>query len=128
MLLIAGVIPFCVGCGQPDYYKCGGVVSLDGKPIPKLQINFVPEDINIRPPVGMTDDSGHFDMTSGDEYGVPPGKYKIAIVDPGAADGRKTSTEAGYVYVVNRYKEANTDLTYEANSHQSNYEIKLTKQ
>ena len=127
MFLTIGLIAIFSGCGKPDYYKCGGVVSLDGKPIPQLQINFIPEDVNIRPPVGMTDDKGHFDMTSGSEYGVPPGKYKIEIVDPGAADGRKTSTEPDYVYVVGRYNSAKTDLTYEANSHQSNYEIKLTK-
>lgn len=125
--LLIGCLTVLVGCGEPDYYLCNGVVTLNDKPIDQLQITFEPDVIGGRPPIGVTDAKGYFEMTSGSEYGVPPGTYKIFIEDPAAADGRKTSTEPDYLYVVNNYGPRKSDLTYEATSHQQNYEIKLTK-
>ena len=124
---LASGLCFLVGCGEPDYYLCNGVVTLNDKPIGDLQITFQPNEVGGRPPIGLTDKEGRFEMTSGSEYGVPPGSYKIFIEDPAAADGRKTSTQPDYLYVVGNYGPQKSDLTYEANSHQKNYEIKLTK-
>jgi hypothetical protein len=127
-LIALGLIASLIGCGQPAYYKCNGVATHEGKPMAKLQISFVNEDPNAgRPSISMSDENGNFQMTTGANYGVPPGKYKVVIEDPTAADGRKTSTEPDYVYVVKEYSPAKSTLTYESNSHQGNYQLKLDK-
>jgi hypothetical protein len=128
-VILLGLVAILVGCGKPAYYKCDGVVKLDGKPIPKLQISFVSMDPNAgRPSISMTDDTGRFQMTTGANYGVPPGSYKIIIEDPVAVDGRKTSTEKDYVYVVTRYSSTESELMYQSERHESNYEINLKKE
>jgi hypothetical protein len=122
------VLAITVGCGQPDFYTCDGTVTLDGKPIGKLQITFAPDNPDDRPPIALTDEAGKFQMSTGSAMGVKPGNYKVVIEDPGAADGRKTSTEPDYVYVVGRYSGDKTDLTYTADRHQSDYQISLKKE
>lgn len=117
-----------IGCGTPDYYQCDGTVTLDGQPIANLQITFKPDNPDDRPPIAMTDASGKFQMTTGRETGIKPGEYKVVIEDPGAADGRKTSTEPSYLYVVDRYSAKKTDLEYKADHHESNYKLDLKKQ
>ena len=128
LALILCSLTLAVGCGQPDFYQCDGTVTLDGKPIGNLQVTFAPGNPDDRPPIAMTDASGKFQMTTGREIGIKPGDYKVVIEDPGAADGRKTSTEPGYLYVVDRYSAAKSDLMYKADHHESNYEISLKKQ
>ncbi len=125
---VACLLLCAVGCDQPDYYQCDGTVTLDGTPIPNLQITFAPDNPDDRPPIAMTDASGQFQMSTGREMGVKPGSYKVIIEDPGAADGRKTSTEPGYVYVVERYSTAKSDINYNADHHESNYQLSLKKE
>lgn len=117
-----------VGCGTPDYYQCEGVVTHEGKPVGPLLITFEPENPEAgRPPSAMSDKDGKFKMETGREAGVPPGNYLIHVVDPVAADGRKMSTAPEYLYVIDRYSPEKTDVKYTADSHQSNFELKLDK-
>ena len=117
-----------LGCGQPDFYQCEGVVTHEGKPIPGLQLDFMPENPDLgRPPYAITDESGRFELTTGRDNGLIPGKYSVSVQDPGAADGRKTSTAPEYLYVIDRYSSAKSDLKYEANKHEPNLELKLDK-
>jgi hypothetical protein len=126
--MLLGMLALSVGCGKPDFYKCDGVVTLDGKPIENLQITFQPDNPDTRPPLAMTDAEGKFEMTTGREYGVKPGSYIINIEDPAAANGGKTSSEPDYVYVVGRYGPGKSDLKYEADSHRTGYQISLKKE
>jgi hypothetical protein len=127
-LSLLGLLCLAVGCGQPDYYKCSGVVMHEGKPMAHLQITFAPENPeSVRPPISMSDSNGRFEMSSGREFGVPPGTYIVHIEDPVAADGRKTSTEPDYLYVIDRYSPMKSDLKYEADRHRTNFELVLEK-
>ena len=62
--MLLGMLALSVGCGKPDYYKCEGVVTLDGKPIPALQISFQPDIVDNRPPIAITNEQGKFQMSS----------------------------------------------------------------
>lgn len=115
-----------VGCGPPDYYACSGTVTHDGKPIGSLQITLEPVILDsVRPPMCLAKPDGSFELKTGRERGVPPGTYKVIIEDPAAADGLQTSTEEDYLYVIDRYGPAKSDMTYEADQHRSDFELKL---
>lgn len=121
-------LAWLTGCGTPDYYQCEGIVTHEGKPVGPLLITFQPEDPEAgRPPTAISDENGKFKMESGREAGVPPGNYIINVVDPVAADGRKMSTAPEYLYVIDRYSPEKSDVKYTADSHQSNFELKLDK-
>lgn len=125
-LLSLSFLVAAVGCGPPDYYKCSGVVTHDGRPVPFLQITFKPDILDsTRPPMAIADKDGKFEMKCGREIGVPPGTYTVLIEDPAAADGGKTSTEADYLYVVDRYSPQKSSLKYESDAHRADYELKL---
>ncbi len=126
--LILGLMLGASGCGTPDFYQCEGVVTHEGTPIPDLEVNFEPEDPDLgRPPYAITDENGKFQLTTGREYGLIPGTYKVSVQDPGAADGRQTSTQPDYLYVIDRYSPEKSEIKYEANQHNTNFELKLDK-
>jgi hypothetical protein len=125
-LLMLVSIAALVGCGPPDYYKCSGVVTHKGNPIPYLEITFEPEVLDsTRPPHALSNENGEFEMKCGRERGVPPGRYKVIVVDPAKADGGQTSTEPDYLYVTDRYSPLKSDLYYEADQHRTNWELEL---
>lgn len=127
-VVMLGLIGTMLGCGNPDFYQCEGVVTHEGEPVPLLQIDFLPDNPDLgRPPFAITDANGRFQLTTGRENGLIPGSYNVSVQDPGAADGRKTSTEPGYLYVIDRYSVLKSDIKYEANKHESNFELKLDK-
>ena len=63
-----------------------GVVTLNGKPLGKAVVTFLPPS---GPGVGVgeTDPEGKFQLSSGGRAGVPPGDYKVAISYLVSADG-----------------------------------------
>lgn len=79
VLLVAAMVAGCGG--RPDRVEVSGKVTLDGQPLPNANIHFRPmpgEDM--RDSVGSTDENGEFVMNCfGDEDGVPPGEYRVAI-------------------------------------------------
>ncbi len=126
LVFVTLVIGFCIGCEPPKFYDCEGVVTRDGKPIPQLQITFTPDIIDsVRMPLGLSDDQGRFEMFSGRNMGVPPGSYRVYVEDPGAADGRQTSDNPDYLYVINRYSPEKSDYKYVADRDQLDFELKL---
>lgn len=121
-----------VGCGEPDFYTCSGIVTHDGKPVDGLEINFAPDLLDsVRPPIAMSKEGGKFEMKTARNRGVPPGTYTIHIMDPAAANGGDTSKQlegdaaVAYRYVVDRYSPQKSDLKYTADAHRSDFEIKL---
>ena len=125
-LLWGVVLGLCLGCDEPKFYQCEGIITHDGQPVPGLQINFEPVIIDsVRSPIGLTDADGRFEMTTGRHRGVPPGEYKVHIVDPREADGRRTSTEPAYLYVIDRYSPQNSDYRYTADRHREEFEMQL---
>jgi hypothetical protein len=60
-----------------------GKVTLDGQPLADANVSFaVPDGKNptgFTSASGMTDSSGLYQAKTGDKYGVPPGRYRIAV-------------------------------------------------
>jgi hypothetical protein len=68
-----------VGCGQEvDLVKAGGVVTLDGKPLPGARVLFRPAQG--RPSAGTTDAEGRYSLQyTAEKLGVLPGQHSVAI-------------------------------------------------
>lgn len=126
LLAAACTLLVCAGCEPPRFYKCAGVVTRDGNPVPFLQISFAPHIIDsVRMPIAVSDENGHFEMYSVRNAGVPPGSYTVYVEDPSEADGRQTSTEPDYLYVIDRYSPFKSDYKYVADSDRIDFELKL---
>jgi hypothetical protein len=73
-----------IGCGEDDgigkRYPVKGVVTLQGEPVPKGTVNFMPDEAGGRSAAGDLKDDGSYSattLTPGD--GMLPGKYKVSI-------------------------------------------------
>lgn len=77
------VIPGVTGCGRPggpELVEVNGVITLDGKPAPKLVIRFIPDGEKGSPSYGVTNQSGEYTlMYSADRVGAMPGKHRVEI-------------------------------------------------
>lgn len=122
----AFVFLFIAGCGEPDFYRVSGVATRNGEPMQFLQITFVPDNAElVRPPIAMTDKEGKFKLMTGSIAGTKKGSFSIHIDDPERVGGGKTSTDAEYVHVINRYSSEKSDLKIEVNRHLDDYQLKL---
>ncbi len=80
-------LPVCIalflllqGCGSggPDIARVEGVITMDGKPLPKASVVFVPQ--GGRPSVGETDANGKYQLEfSGGRKGSIPGPSRVEI-------------------------------------------------
>jgi hypothetical protein len=85
-----------------------GTVMLDGKPIvggPELRgtVSYFPASGTGVQAVGIIDDKGQYQLSTGSESGVAPGSYDVAIMatriiipEPGATPGGRPITPAHY--------------------------------
>jgi hypothetical protein len=83
VLLCAGMSVCVFGCGnpKPPVAEVTGTVTLDGKPLELVHVEFWPE---VGPRAfGKTDASGKFSLITDDrtQEGCPPGRNKVAIRD-----------------------------------------------
>jgi len=73
------------GCGPPFNKKVEGVVTLDGKPLANVLVQFVPlGSTGAQRPIssGTTDADGSFKLTSGkNKNGAIIGKHKVVIME-----------------------------------------------
>lgn len=77
MLVLAVLLASCVGCGgAAGRVSVSGTVKLDGKPLERGMISFIP--LGGGPSAGGTIDRGSF-VISGDR-GPFPGRYRIEIM------------------------------------------------
>lgn len=82
------------GCGGTPLAPVEGVVTLNGKPLPKAAVTLQRStgEISQRVFKGTTDDSGRYVAASleGSDQGVPPGSYTVLIstvvIPPGASE------------------------------------------
>lgn len=70
-----------IGCGGPKLYPVQGTVTLDGKPVSSATVSFMPnEETDGRQANGLTDDTGHFTLTTHpDGNGARAGTYKVLV-------------------------------------------------
>lgn len=75
------VLASLTGCGGDGTIPVKGSVELDGKPLDKALVTFIPDTGTPGPGgAGATDDTGHFEvMTPQGIKGLLPGKYKITV-------------------------------------------------
>ena len=72
-------LPGC-GRGEPTFAPVSGTVTMDGKPIARAAVLFVPpEHSGLAPATGETDAAGRFQLSTGDRPGAAPGNYQVGI-------------------------------------------------
>lgn len=71
------------GCGGepevPGLVPVTGKVTLDGKPLDRAQVTFVPTGTDGRTAIASTDATGAFAMTTNNTKGAMPGSYRVAV-------------------------------------------------
>jgi hypothetical protein len=86
-------LTFCDGCGSGDgLVPVEGVVTLDGQPMPGIQVMFDQPELSANENkgyTGRTDEEGRFVLAPAlaEGSGVPPGKYRVSLstaYDPSA--------------------------------------------
>lgn len=86
-LLALGLLGAC-GCGPRTVYgEVEGVVTVNGKPLPKAEVRFMPEPgggSNTRA-IGYTDANGRYTLALDDgKSGIAVGNYVVCLADPSA--------------------------------------------
>lgn len=82
-MIVAGCLLGALGCGK-DIYPVKGRVTIDGKPVAKAMVRFLPDnDQTPRLAWGTTSETGEFIMsTFKTNDGVLPGVYRVTINNP----------------------------------------------
>jgi len=78
------LIVLVAGCGSPPRATVEGVVTLDGKPLPDVEVQFIPEPEQGPggvPASGYTDESGRYRIEASGSGGVSVGPNRICIND-----------------------------------------------
>jgi hypothetical protein len=83
-LFALAILAVC-GCGSSTQYgEVEGVVTVDGKPLSKAEVRFMPEPdggSNVRA-VGYTDASGRYSLKlDGGKPGIATGNYVVCVID-----------------------------------------------
>jgi hypothetical protein len=94
LLFLAG------GCGprRPVFTDAEGTVTLNGKPLPYAQVEFVPllegygAEFNS---LGITDENGHFTLRCGDKPGAVIAKHRIVVREGPAPKEARSPSEEG---------------------------------
>lgn len=67
------------GCGG-SYHKVEGTVTMDGAPVEKATVLFIPTKEGGQSATGQTDASGKFKLNNpSNDKGIPAGTYKVVI-------------------------------------------------
>lgn len=89
---VAAALLVLQGCGDsgPKLAEVEGVVTLDGKPLSGVMLEFQPTGGKGSPSVGYTDKNGEYRLRfSRDKFGAVPGEHIVRIdfdYDPGSGD------------------------------------------
>jgi hypothetical protein len=75
--LTAAVCFLLAGCGAKDLSPVGGVVTLDGKPLPSGNITF--QAVGKASGTASIQPDGRYVLKTGGENGLTPGDYKVAV-------------------------------------------------
>lgn len=83
-VFVVGCVLSIAGCGGDgiSIIPTEGTVTLDGKPLDKIMVEFWPESEGPRS-FATTDDQGHFELTTDDgkRMGAAPGSHKVVLKD-----------------------------------------------
>jgi hypothetical protein len=117
-----GLALLTVGCAEPEYIDVTGLVTYQGKPVPKGEVTFMPHDKSIADAAGMLND-GSFKLRT------KPGKMKVSIeaVRPSGKFDAERKFEIDELYLPERYNEQSeleVEVTHDGDHH---FEFHLTE-
>ncbi len=142
VLLVAG------GCGADNLATVQGLVTLDGQPLPEVEVQFIPdvEQDTVGPPISAyTDQFGRFQTVNDSRGGMVAGTYRVCINDarvmmPGGGmdatsgepvEGGPARSPPMRVRVPQHYSDANRtpfrDLRIEAGEQSHNFPLTSLK-
>ena len=139
------VLVFVPGCAKspPPVVEVSGVVLLDGQPLPKAKVEFVPQLKHFGAQynsVGITDDQGRFTLMCGiQQPGAVVGKHIVLVddhipADFRRADGDTQTRQAQYLAglknrpIPEAYKSISTStVTIEVTAEKKEYEVTLMR-
>jgi len=74
------LLAFVCGCGGVQTEPVSGIVTMDGKPLPRVKVIFAPAEGGRRNSVGKTDETGAYSLVyTVRDNGAIAGKYKVLI-------------------------------------------------
>lgn len=76
--VLAACTAALVGCGGMYDSTVGGVVTLDGNPVPRGTVSFAPQASGSSA-FGMIGADGAYTLRTGREEGLPPGQYVVTV-------------------------------------------------
>lgn len=126
--LVVVVALTVAGCGPSvkiPTAPVSGVVTVNGKPVPGLEVDFVPE-AKIRPAVGVTDMSGRYEarfLQQQKGVSLGPCVARISLF----RDGTRTNNLIPPVYNENAADNPDLRLTIPKEGMTFNYDVKLDK-
>jgi hypothetical protein len=136
------------GCGKPappPVTEAGGIVLLNGSPLPNAQLQFVPDLADFGAELnstGITDEKGRFQLkcAKNDQAGAVVAKHRVVITDappPPKYRGMSEDAQKGYAAYVKSLKNrpipeqygsvGTTPLIVEVKADQNEYKIELTR-
>ena len=84
---------FVCGCGSTQTQPVSGIVTMDGKPLPRVNVIFSPAEGGRRNSVGKTDKTGAYSLVyTVRDNGAITGKYKVLISKTKTVDERAVET------------------------------------
>ncbi len=100
MLLGLSSLASLSGCGRgiPAIVPVKGMVLLNGQPLPKATVQFVPERSDLGAEftsMAVTDENGEFTLTCGykDRRGATVGQHTVVVTEAGPPDELRTSRD-----------------------------------
>lgn len=83
IVVVNAVTALCVGCGGttgPELAEVYGKVSLDGQPLAKVSLQFIPDGESGSPSYGVTNAEGEYELLfSAERSGAMVGRYQVEI-------------------------------------------------
>jgi hypothetical protein len=113
-ILLNTASAICIGCGGaagPELAEVYGKVSLDGQPLAKVGLQFIPEGEGGSPSYGVTNAEGEYELLfSAERAGAMVGKYQVEIqpIEPDVDQDGKPLDGATPVLIPSRYQTAGT--------------------
>jgi hypothetical protein len=147
--VLAGLCLAAAGCGKPappPFTEVEGVVLLDGSPLGKAQVDFIPELADYGAEMNssaVTEDDGHFVLirAKDGQPGAAVASHRVVVTEgplPDRFRGMSGDAQTGAANYLRSLKNrpipeqygtmGKTPLHIEVKADQKRYEIKLTRQ
>lgn len=89
--MVLGLLPLLGGClsSGPELVAVSGTITYNGQPATQGAVTFQPapgQPEELQPATGAINPDGTYTMTSAHGEGIPPGKYRVAIMSMESVD------------------------------------------